>query len=350
MPADVPEVLSRRLRRFLVYSTILIIGSYIFLSYWAYSKEFYAFPAEWSDLLAGRGTAPAQYRIGVVFVAGFLGKLSHGHLAIRHSLALVDLVFLGIGLPLTLVLIARTRFYRAASYPLQCTTHFVAILLMLFYLSWTFWYHKPETIANFGSLAIAAALLAEWRRITPPVAALGLILISAYLGCVRADSGFSLNLGILLAALLPGESALRPGRGMKIVAGLAGLIAVVGVEYYIKHKMFPGNPFSDPLFQLVRNLKSPLNLFCVIFALSPYFVVVRLAGKHWSRLEEWERALVIASVVEFAFFFIVAKVDEVRVFLPYAMALLPTSAALLCREITGQAVGDGQKREAFVAN
>jgi hypothetical protein len=29
-----------------------------------------------------------------------------------------------------------------------------------------------------------------------------------------------------------------------------------------------------------------------------------------------------------------ALADEVRLFLPYPMALLPTSAALLCRELT----------------
>jgi hypothetical protein len=320
------------------------------LSYWAYSKEYYAFPNAWSELLAGHGTAPAQYRIGVLFVAGFLSRLSHGHIAIRHGITLIDFVFLAIGLPVTLALVSKTHFFRSKSYAVQCATYFAAILLLLFYLNWTLWYHKPETIANFGSLAVAAALLAGWRRLPGLLAALGLILISAYLATVRADSGFALNLGILLTMLLPGNVARPSGRSLKAAAGMLGLLTVLSVEYYIKHKMFPDNPFSDPLFQLVRNLKNPLNLFCVIFALSPYLVVVRLAGKHWSRLEEWERALVVASVVELAFFFVVAKVDEVRVFLPYAMVLLPTSAALLCHEIAGPAIGEEQKREAFVAN
>jgi hypothetical protein len=46
--------------------------------------------------------------------------------------------------------------------------------------------------------------------------------------------------------------------------------------------------------------------------------------------------LIVASVIEFLLFFVVAKVDEVRLFIPFAMALLPTSAILLCRELIGE--------------
>jgi hypothetical protein len=334
MSANAPEVQERRLRRFLICSTILILGSYIFLSYWEYSREYHAFPAEWSELLAGHGTAPAQYRIGVLFVAGFLARISHGHLAIRYGITLIDFVFLSIGLPVILALVSRTRFVRGASYPMRCATFLLALLLVVFYLNWTFWYHKPETIANLGSLAMAAGLLAGWRRVPVLLAALGLVLISIYLATVRADSGFALNLGVLLAAFLP-QSAKASGRVLKAAAAVVGLFAVLAVEYFIRHRMFPNNPFSDPLFQLVRNLKSPANLFCVVFALAPYFLAIRLTVKHWARLEEWERAVAIASMAQFAFFFVVAKADEVRVFLPYALVLVPTSAALLCWEIVG---------------
>src|ERR1700693_5084984 len=78
--------LDRLLRRFVFLFAVVIVSSYSFLSYWEYSKEFYLDPTGWSKLLQGHGSAPQQYRVGVLFVAHFLSALTHGHLAMRHTL------------------------------------------------------------------------------------------------------------------------------------------------------------------------------------------------------------------------------------------------------------------------
>ena len=66
-----------RLRRFLGGAAFVLTGAYIFLDYWNYSRMWHADPREWADLLAGRGLAPAQYRIGILKLAAWLGHLSH---------------------------------------------------------------------------------------------------------------------------------------------------------------------------------------------------------------------------------------------------------------------------------
>lgn len=334
-----PNMSNSNLKKFVTFFIILIISSYTFLSYWEYSKEFHQAPTEWSTFLQGHASAPAQYRIGVMFPASFISKLSHSHLAMRHTITLVDFVFLAIGLSIIFPLISRTHFYQESSYSARCVVYLLAILLLLFYLSWTFWYHKPETIANLGSLAIAAALIAGLFRIPRLLAALGLIAISAYLGTIRADSGLALNLGLVVVALLPEKRSLPLGRITQIFTGVIGIATVLGVESYIKYVLYPQNPLSDSLFQLVTNLTSPVNLFCVIFALAPYFLIVALACKYWRRLEAWERTLMIASLIEFTIYFIVAKADEVRLFIPYAIVLLPTSAMLLYFKLFGEQTG-----------
>jgi hypothetical protein len=326
--------LNQRWWWFLSLFAVPIIGSYSFLNYWEYSQEFHSDPNVWVRMLHGHGTAPQQYRVGVLFVASFLSWLSRGHLAIRHGLGLLDFVFLIVGMSATFFLVTQTRFYRESSLVRRCATQLLATLLLLFYLSWTFWYHKPETIANFASLSVAAVLLSGKLRIRPAAAGAGLILVSIYLGTIRADAGVALNLGILLVALLPGGKTLPLGRTLQGLVGGIGLVAVLAVESYIKYIVYPGNPFSDPLFELVRNLKSPIALYCVVFSLAPYFLVVMLARRRWKTLEAWESALLVASFVELTLFLIVARADEVRLFLPYPMALLPTSAALLGFELT----------------
>ncbi|HEX4650419.1 MAG TPA: hypothetical protein VH250_02835 [Granulicella sp.] len=333
--AAVSESRNWPLRRFVACCAALILCSYSFLTYWEYSREFYSDPAGWNRLAQGHGMAPQQYRIGVLLVAHLVTVVSRGHLAMRHALTLLDGLFLLVGLSATIFLVTQTRFYREASPLRRCITQLLAIALLLFYLSWTFWYHKPETIAHFASLALAALLLSGRVRIPLAMAAVGLVLVSVYLATIRADSGLALNLGILLIALLPGERTLPLGRTLQATAGVAGLIAVLGVEFYIKTVLYPASRFSDPLFELLRNLRSPVSLFCVMVALAPYFVVVLLAARRWQELEVWEAALIVASLAEFLMFVVVALADEVRLFLPYAMALLPTSAALLCRQLTG---------------
>jgi hypothetical protein len=328
---------------------VLILASYTFLTYWEYSREFYADPAGWKALLEGHGTAPQQYRIGVLFVAHSLSLLSRGHLAMRHTLTLLDGLSLLVGIAATFFLVTQTRFYRKASLERRCATQLLAIILLLFYLSWTSWYHKPETMANFASLALASVLLSGRLRIPAGAAAAGLVLLSLYLGTIRADSGLALNLGILLLALLPGEKTPALGRSLQALAGGVGLMAVLGAQFYIKNVLYPGNRFSDPLFELLRNLRSPVALFCVGVAFTPYFLVVFLAWRRWRSLEAWEAVLVVASLLEFLVFVVVALASEVRLFLPYPMALLPTSAALLGRELMcAQPPSAGAPREAHL--
>lgn len=333
MQTDVSAVPGQQLRKFVVLCTVLIIGSYAFLSYWQYSREFYQDPAQWTTLLQGHGTAPAQYRIGVLFPANFIAKLTHGHLVMRHTLALLDLIFLTAGAWIISSLVSGMTFYRNASNNARCVIHLLLLLLLAFYLSWMFWYHKPETLGNFCFLALAAGLMSGRWRLPTPLAAFCLILISGYLGTIRADAGLALNLGLLLIAFFPSSRSLPLGRITQIVTGILGVGVVLGVESYIKYVLYPHNPFSDGLFQLVTNLKSPLDLFCVVFALTPYFLTVALSRRYWQKLEAWECALILASVIEFLIFFVVARVDEVRLFIPYAMVLLPTAATLLCYEL-----------------
>ena len=332
------QAIEQHLRRLVSLFMVLVGGSYLFLSYWQYSKEYYASPTEWADLLRGHGPAPAQYRLGVLFVAGFLSRLSHGHLALRHTITALDAVFLAIGLPIVFFLTRRTAFYRAASSITRCLVEFSVVTLLLFYLSWTFWYHKPETIANFALLSLAALLVSGRLRLPPLLLAVGVVAVSLYMATIRADSALALDLGLFVVALLPERLPLALGRGLQLATAVLSGAGVLGVEYYIKHVLYPRNPFSDPLFMLPNSLRSPGDLYCLVFALLPYMLIVWLARKRWADLEGWERAMVIASVVEFAMYLIVAKINEVRLFMPYPMMLLPISGPLIVRSLLGDRV------------
>jgi hypothetical protein len=171
-------------------------------------------------------------------------------------------------------LLARTRIYLQRSQTARVTTSLAALCLFLYPASWLFFYHKGETIANFACLIVAALLVSGKARLSPVVAAFCLLLVSAYLATIRADSGFALNLGIPAVALVPAGKRLPLGRVLQIGAALLGCVVVVGAEFYIKHFLFPYAPYPVSPFQLVNNISAVHPLFCVVVALAPWFFTV----------------------------------------------------------------------------
>src|SRR6267154_582628 len=75
----------KRVASVLLSAIVLSTG---YLDYWAYSQAFYKEPNIWMDVVRGTGSAPSQYRVGVVDTAYFLAQ--HLHAGMRHTLALLD--------------------------------------------------------------------------------------------------------------------------------------------------------------------------------------------------------------------------------------------------------------------
>lgn len=328
-----PAHLSKRFRFLSLFALSAIVISYTFFNSQRYRLDWLGDPNEWNLLLAGHGTAPAQYRLGVLFVAGFINHASHGHLAVRYCLVLLDFIFLAIAVSASFASFSASRLYSTAEPAARAVMQCMAFAILLYFMQWTFWYHKPETIANFALLAVAGFLLTGRSKFPPLLLSAALILLSAYLGTIRADSSAALNAGLFLAAFLP--SALRSplGRTLQAVTGVLGAGVTIAVEFYIKHFLYPTNPFSDPLFVVLRNLKDPSAIIDPLIALLPFLLFLYFVRSVWKSLEPWESALLVASLVEMAFFLIVAHTDEVRLYLPYTMVLIPTAAAVFTRRL-----------------
>jgi hypothetical protein len=318
------------LRRFLVWAVLLITGGYTFLDYWNYSRTFYGGGGEWEALLAGRSFAPAQYRIGVIRAADLLARLTHTHL--RHMFAAIDFVCLGISLALLLWLLTRTATFhnstdggsglvRIAQW-LQAS---LALGCFLLYLLWSFWYQKPETHATL-LLLVLSAVAVQWRRRGPAV--LALIALAAIGATVRADALIAFHAGFLAACLLPQSRSLPLGRAAQAIASVLSIAAAVGIEYFIMHHVYPHAPREVGAFQLIHNLKGWMNYLVVALALFPWWLTLWLAARRWRTLDGWMVGLLLGSVVHFALFCIFGIAWEVRIFLPFAMTLVPLTVTL----------------------
>src|ERR1700724_2984425 len=244
VPRSFPEsVQDALLRRFVGWAILLITSGYTFLDYWNYSRTWHeGGGTEWDALLAGRGFAPAQYRIGVMRVAALLASLTHTH--VRHMFAAVDCVCLGTSLLLLFRLLMRSGAFAAAERP-------------------------------GGGLQAGPALVV--------LAALG--------ATVRADAMVAFHAGFLMTCLLAQGDDLPLGRRFQIVASAASLLAAVGVEYCIVHVLYPHAPREVSAFQLLTNLKTPADYLVLVVSLFPWWLTLRLAARRWRALDGWSLAL-----------------------------------------------------------
>jgi hypothetical protein len=363
-----------RLRRFLTWAVLILTAGYTFLDYWNYSRMWHAGPQEWADLLAGRGLAPAQYRIGVLRVAAFLAQ--HSHTQLRHMFALIDLACLLLGLVCILALLSRTTLFRlpisgdASDSPpaqhtrdpdhlQQWTLSLLCLALFTVYLSWTFWYQKPETLPTLAYLALSALLAASHPRRALSrwgIAAL-LLLLAVLQATIRADAAIAFHLGMLIAALLPRSfSAPEPdvtepditepdvtapamplGRVTQAVTSSLAILAAAAVQYGIIHWLYPHAQRNTETLQLLSNLRWPLGYLPVALALAPWWVTLWLSIRRrrtaagslgWGN---WTPGLLFGSLAHFAMFLAFGMASEVRIFLPFAMAVLPVTTVYFFR-------------------
>jgi hypothetical protein len=175
-------------------------------------------------------------------------------------------------------------------------------------------------------LLVLSAVAAQWRRRGPAV--LALIALAAVGATVRADALIAFHAGFLAACLVPQSRSLPLGRATQLIASALSIAAAVGVEYFIMHHVYPNAPRQVAAFQLLGNLKGWMNYFVVALALFPWWITLRLAVRRWRALDGWAVGLLLGSVVHFALFCSFGIAWEVRIFLPFAMTLVPLTVTL----------------------
>ena len=319
----------------------VIVLSAGYLDYWAYSQEFYKQPNIWMDVVSGTGSAPSQYRIGVIDTAYFLAR--HLHVGMRHTLALLDMISGMIAVFALLLVLRRSVIYRRATVPEQWFGVASFVILVQFYLAWLLWYQRPETLPTAAILALALLLVAGRSRGSESRAAigmagtgLGLLLLAAAQGFVRADVAFALHLGILLVCLTKEGRGFALPRSVQAGTSMLAMLLAVGIQYWLMKKVYPQASYGDtPVLQLFLNLKSPQAYApFLLFLLPAGWTGVMLSRRRYE-VESAGVGMFTAAVIFLGMWVVVGKIAEVRIFLPFALALAPLTAELAMQRFVG---------------
>ena len=324
------DSLGRRMRRAALWLTVMLVGSYTFLDYWAYSFDFHAHPAAYDLFLHGQGSAPAQYRIGLIFAAKVLHNVVH--LGYRHSFALFDFI-LGLAAVWLLrgVLVA-SRSFRAATPAMRWMRLALFFGLLSFYFSWSLWYQRPETLACAFFVAASLYLLTVARSQALLIG--GFLILSACQGFIRADVAILFHFGLFIYVLLRGSKDFFASRGVLLATSFACCVLPTVILWLLMHKVFPQATYGDTkVFQLLMNL-SPGQLVPFLLFLAPTLYTYKRALARFAWLEGPEAALLLIGALYLCSWALVGRLQEVRIFVPFAMALMPLGANLVADELT----------------
>jgi hypothetical protein len=304
----------------------LIVLSAGFLDYWSYSQAFYREPGIWMDVVTGTAKAPGQYRIGVIDTAYFLSQ--HTYLTLRLMLSVLD-VFSGFIAVFALFLVLRrSAVYRGASEDAQWFGAASFVVLVQFYLAWLLWYQKPETLPTAAMLALSLLLLAVRLPLSGPLGTIlsvaGLLALAAALGFVRADVAFALHAGVLLVCLMPGRREFALPRRLQAATSLVALALVLGIQFWLMKKVYPLANYGDTsVVQLLNNLKLLQRFVPFVLFMTPVAWTAAMVARRRYAINAAGVGMFAATVIFLVMWVTLGRTNEVRIFLPFALALAP---------------------------
>ena len=305
-----------------------------FLNFVAIRQVYLSYPNAGMGVLLGTANAPEQYRVGVVGIAFWLAP----HLSVekQYCFALIDAVcLLGAGFVLLRVL-ERTEVYRQSRVAVQWFGSAAFVGLVEFYLMWLWTPQRAETLPTALLVALTLWLWqvergSLWRSCGVIAGLLGLALAQSL---VRADVAFFLSLGVFLAALTPLGKRLSLPRALAAATSLMAMLLAGGVQVYLARVVYPYATYGHvKMWQLRPNLVHGTRWPPFLLFVAPVvWMVVQVVRRRFAE-DAAGMVFLVGAVVYAGAWVVVGKVDEVRIFLPFALGLAPLAVEMAMVEV-----------------
>jgi len=316
---------------------VLFVTGLCWRGYGNYNQMLKSDPSVWITVLQGTASAPEQYRVGVVFTADWMTR----HLPLRLSAAFGVLDLLGSLLAVWLLyaLLERSRVYRAASLPLQWFGSAAFLALTVYFLDWTDWYWRVSTLPTVGLVAVMLWLwtlpsASRSSRVRGALVAGAFFAVCLAQATVRADVALLVCLGVVAVCVARRDPQLALPRWAALAVGLITAAAVSGVQLYLMRVRYPQARYGDvPVFMLAHDYHRWADwVACVIFVAPFVWTVVQAVRQR--RAGEGAHAAFLAGSLGYAVLWLVlGRQEEVRIFLPFALALTPLTVELAMRRL-----------------
>jgi len=316
-------------KRFALATLLMLVAAFTFLDSWTYSQNYYKYPEEFEELAAGHGLAPAQYRVGIIFVAK---KLKILHLGYRHSFALIDFICAMLAGWFLLEVMFKSQAFLSAN-PVKRWLHvFIFLGLVSYYLSWACWYQRPETMSCALYVAASLYVLSVFDSTD---AAPALLMLTALQAFVRADVAILFNLALAVYYVaFKGGGGFVAKRSVLVVVGIAGLVMSVGILWVLMHVVYPNATYGDTaVFQIKTNLRPSQWIPFLLFFAPTLYTYLHIKRELDHEVKGAKAVLLLASTFYLISYALMGRLQEVRIFLPFAFALMPQTASTVVTTI-----------------
>lgn len=305
--------------------------SYGFMDWVGYWQSFHAHPEAWSLYLHGGIDAPLQYRIGTWLVVAWAHI--HLQLSIWLTLTLIDVVSTGLAL-WCLVYVLRTNIiYREFSASLRMLSVVGLFFGFEYYLAWGHWFQYPETMPSCLFVCLSVLLISGRATRNRYLTGLCVVGTSCIQGLVRADIAVVLHTGFFLAALTPLTRNIPFGKKWQAATSALAALSAGLIQLYLMQVRFPAARYgSAGVFRFSANFL-PANWLTAALALLPFWTILYLTIRRKYRPDNITTMLLLSSCLYFALWLMVGRLQEVRIFLPFGVALLPATALALAGRV-----------------
>jgi hypothetical protein len=305
---------------------LLVDVSWIRFDQFAYWHDGFSY----GPVLAGSGCAPEQYRTAMPRAAQWLAEVLHLHSLIA-GMVLVDLVSAVALSALLYVLLLRRL--RGAGPHMSATAKALLGLFVGFYLHQTYAFARVETLPNCVFVAAALLLIGNMEcfgRRWAGLSGVGLCALGFAEGWVRADvavvTGVALVLGALFATGIGGRV-----RGTLMGVGLLVASVSGATLLYLMRVVYPAAHYCGAVFTLGLNVRLSYNFLGLLTVLPPVVVALAVLVRRFDAVAVVDRTTMIAALLYLGVWSVLGNWSEPRIYIPFAMCLLPVACAALAQ-------------------
>jgi hypothetical protein len=268
-------------------------------------------------------------------------------MGLRHGFTLIDFFSAALAVYLIFAIFERSAVYRAAGETARWFSAAAFVFLVQYYFAWITWYQRPETLPTTAVLAASLWLLGTGpRRYSAWSIALtsaSLILLAGVQGFIRPDAIFAFHLGIILVCFTRLGHDFPLPRAVQAMTSLLCVLIAGAVQFYLMHVVYPHAGYgSSPVFELWLNLVHWMRWTPFVLFMLPWVWLVTTLARIRSIAEAPGLAVMTGSAIYLVMWSVVGSIEEVRIFLPFAVALVP----LTCGSATQVVLSSSDGRQA----
>lgn len=320
--------LTPQVTRLVTGVNLLVALTYGRYEYFSYNLVEAPYTAFLRNLLRGNGIAPEQYRVGMPWLLLHLDGWLHLHT--YQSATLATTVPFFFALQLLYVILSRSSFVASLAQADRNIVLCLHLALLQLPCYWITVYPRPETMPAVFAVAAAAYLLSVPRPRSKAIRACLFFAVCIAQAFLRADIACVLGVVALGLSLRPVQG-LAMSRKLLFMTGLVSAFGAAGVQLYLMRVVYPQAHYKtrDEPYQLISNFSHAHHYVSMVLALCLFLYVVSLY-RHFARLLRFaDHYLLVAALTYLPLWLVLGIASEVRIFVPFLIAVSPASAELI---------------------